>query len=126
MTMTRNRSRDAEMTTMRNRKRAARTRDNDGRDRTNEGTPTAWTSTRPRENGQQTRRAITTKGKPHAQDNPSTPHSITVSDCSQGRKQVLRDDQKDGAQAGDDKWQGDCEDGNDHVVQHDGTMGPHP
>jgi hypothetical protein len=93
----RNRSRDVGMTMMRNRKRVARTRDDNGRDRMNEGTPTARMSTRPRGNGQQTRRATMTKGKPHNQDDLSTPHSTTASDCSQGGKRVLRDNQKDGA-----------------------------
>ena len=47
----------------RTRTRAARTRDDNGRDRRNKGTTTARTRTR------------TTKGRPDAQDNPNTsPH----------------------------------------------------
>jgi hypothetical protein len=56
------------MTTMMNRKRAVRTRDDDGRDRMNKGTPMAWMRMRTRGKGQQTRRAMTTKGKLDTQD----------------------------------------------------------
>ena len=107
----------------RNTNRAARTRDNSGRDRTNQGTPTAWTRTRTRGKGQWTRRATTTKGKPDTQDDLRIPlhrcepllagwiadgrrrtgaqqraHApAAANDCSQGRKRVIMDDQKYGA-----------------------------
>jgi hypothetical protein len=48
---------------VRNRKRAVRTMDDDGRDGRNKGTTMAWTRTR------------MTKGRPNTQDDPNTsPH----------------------------------------------------
>ena len=49
-----------------------------------------------------------------------------ANDCSQGRKQVIMDDQKYGARASDDRRQGDREDGDDNAAQHDGGAGPRP
>ena len=64
-------ARDVGMTMMRTRKRVLRTRDPDGRDRTNEGTTMAWTRTRGK--GQRTKRVTMTRGRPHIQDDLSTP-----------------------------------------------------
>ena len=66
----------------------ARTKDDDSRHMTNKGTTTARMRTRTR----------TTKG--------GAPHPTTASDCSQGGKRVLMDDQKDGGQASGDEQRG--------------------
>jgi hypothetical protein len=84
---------------MRSRKRVARTRDDNGRDRRNKGTTTAWTRMR------------MTKGRPDAQDD-------------QHLTPLLLAGWKAGSNG--DRRRGDREDGDDNAAQHDGTACPHP